>query len=385
MPKPHILICIDWFVPGYKAGGPIQTVRNFVQAMGDSFEVSVLTGDRDLHDTQPYQGIERDTWLDFAPGIRVCYLSPEAQKPNYIRKLIKDLKPDYLFVNSLYSLIFNIIPVQTALRKAIPIVWAPRGTLAPSALAIKPLKKKAYLALLRLLGWPRRVVWQATNEEEKSFIQDHFGSRHMDIRIAPNLPKQRQEPFKVVDKQAGELNLVYHSRISLVKNLEFFLHCLEGMEENIRFDIYGPVEDPNYLKELNKQIQGLPPQIEVNFKGPVAPPDMAGVLAPYHFSVLTSKGENFGHAIFEALLAGKPVLISDRTPWKNLEEKKVGFDISLQKPEEMKRAIKVALQMDAKAYTDWSRAAWEFARDFREAPKLMAQNRALFQPPNPSA
>ena len=34
--------------------------------------------------------------------------------------------------------------------------------------------------------------------------------------------------------------------------------------------------------------------------------------------LLPTGGENFGHAIFEALSCGVPALISDRTPWRDL-------------------------------------------------------------------
>ena len=44
---------------------------------------------------------------------------------------------------------------------------------------------------------------------------------------------------------------------------------------------------------------------------------------------LPSFSENFGHAINEALSVGVPVLISDKTPWRNLQEKGMGWDLSL--------------------------------------------------------
>ena len=43
--------------------------------------------------------------------------------------------------------------------------------------------------------------------------------------------------------------------------------------------------------------------------------------------LLPTGGENFGHAIFEALSCGVPVLISDQTPWRGLEAiaRRLGF------------------------------------------------------------
>lgn len=39
--------------------------------------------------------------------------------------------------------------------------------------------------------------------------------------------------------------------------------------------------------------------------------------------------ENYGHAIVESFVAGLPVVISDRTPWRNLEKINAGWDIPL--------------------------------------------------------
>ena len=48
---------------------------------------------------------------------------------------------------------------------------------------------------------------------------------------------------------------------------------------------------------------------------------------------LPTAGENFGHAIQEALAAGCPVLISDRTRWRDLAPKGVGWDLPLSAPD----------------------------------------------------
>lgn len=46
--------------------------------------------------------------------------------------------------------------------------------------------------------------------------------------------------------------------------------------------------------------------------------------------LLPTLGENFGHSIIEALSAGLPVIISNRTPWKNLIAEGVGADLPLE-------------------------------------------------------
>ncbi len=53
------------------------------------------------------------------------------------------------------------------------------------------------------------------------------------------------------------------------------------------------------------------------------------MLPGYDRFFLAPFSENFGHAINEALSAGVPVVISDKTPWRNLQEKGMGWDLPL--------------------------------------------------------
>ena len=54
-----ILIFIDWFTPGFKAGGPIKSVSNIVNSLFNEFDFYIITSDRDINETEPYQNIEQ--------------------------------------------------------------------------------------------------------------------------------------------------------------------------------------------------------------------------------------------------------------------------------------------------------------------------------------
>ena len=47
----------------------------------------------------------------------------------------------------------------------------------------------------------------------------------------------------------------------------------------------------------------------------------------------------FGHAIFESLSCGRPVLISDQTPWQGLFAKQAGIDLPLSDIQQFVEAI----------------------------------------------
>ena len=96
------------------------------------------------------------------------------------------------------------------------------------------------------------------------------------------------------------------------------------------------------------------------------------------FLLLPTQGENFGHAIFEAFAAGLPVIISDQTPWKDLQNQQIGWDLPLDQPAAFAEAIAQAAMMSQEQYGRWSAQAQAFARDFVEKAGLEAAYLRLF-------
>jgi glycosyltransferase involved in cell wall biosynthesis len=102
------------------------------------------------------------------------------------------------------------------------------------------------------------------------------------------------------------------------------------------------------------------------------------VLQRSHIFALPTTGENFGHAIFEALAAGRPVLISDQTPWRHLRQAEAGWDIPLNASAEFRNAILAALDWDQNIFDHWSKSAWNFAKNNVDSIGLMNTYEQLF-------
>ena len=94
---------------------------------------------------------------------------------------------------------------------------------------------------------------------------------------------------------------------------------------------------------------------------------------------LPTRGENFGHAIYESLVIGTPVIISDQTPWKDLMKSKAGFDIDLQDQFVFCNAIQKFCKMDSSEYEQWSIGAREFALGKVDLEKIRSQYIRLFE------
>jgi glycosyltransferase involved in cell wall biosynthesis len=82
--------------------------------------------------------------------------------------------------------------------------------------------------------------------------------------------------------------------------------------------------------------------------------------------------------ILEALVAGCPVLLSDKTPWRELAREGVGWDIPLDKPDEFRAVLQRFVDMDEKEFDIMSCRAKEFGQNRAIDPKVVEQNRQLF-------
>jgi glycosyltransferase involved in cell wall biosynthesis len=379
MEKKKILVLVDWFAPGYKAGGPIQSCVNFAFAMKKEFSIHVLTTDTDHGETAPYAGITAGKWTrDLHPDINVFYLEKRGISRTRIREQIEAVQPDYIYLNHLYSPLFVVYPLWLKYtgRLKSQVVVCPRGGLYDSALAVKRWKKTPFLRLFRWMGLHRRVTFHATNEREKAAIVKYFpGSR---ILIADNLPNMNQPAFVSCPKKGGAVRFIFVARLVAIKNLLFFLRALEEVRANVELTVVGPVEDKGYWEECRTQIGRLPVNISVNYLGPRRNDELMPLLQQHHIFVLPTTGENFGHSIFEALLAGRPVLISDQTPWLGLTAQKVGWDLPLSDPDGFTRMVEETAGWDQSSFDERARSAWEYARHFIENPERQCQYLQLF-------
>jgi len=255
---------------------------------------------------------------------------------------------------------------RLGLLKAVPILLPPRGHLGQGALGQKSTKKAVFLRIVKLLRLYQGLNWYATSEGERDEIIQHFGQGEAaSIYVIPNLPIRiiQVGEYVKLTKRPGYLRMVFLSRISRKKNIHFALETLRDLEGEIEFDIYGPLEDETYWQECQQISRELPRNIQVRYCGVVPFDQTIGVMSQYHLFYLPTLHENYGHVILEALSAGCPVLISDQTPWKGLEEHGAGWSLSLNQSESFTRALQTMIGLDEAAFLKQVDDARSYARD----------------------
>lgn len=324
MQRPTVLVICDYFLPGYLAGGPIRSIANIVDHMGDTFNFRIITRNHDLGDSNPYKGIEVDKWHQVGKA-EVLYVSSSLWSILKLLSLVRETSYDLLYLNSFFSIRFTTAPLILRLMKSIPsqpCLIAPRGELSYGALAIKSCQKILFIRFMVFMGLYKGVHWQASSFDESTDIVRALAVEKSRINIALDLPPN--SPVKPLSLEVFLLNecdetlkLVFLSRISPMKNLDFLLKVLCHVTFKVDLAIYGPKEDCSYWDECAELIRLLPKHVSVKISGVVAADKVIETFARYDCFVFPTRGENFGHVILESLIAGTPVMLSDQTPWQD--------------------------------------------------------------------
>ena len=384
-----ILVFSGVFLPGFRGGGPIRSLANLIETLSGDFDFWVITTDRDLGEKEPFPGVVPDVWAPVGKA-QVMYLSHRGQVLHRLWKLIRNTPYDAIYLNSFFARRFSMFPFalwRFGLIKHTPLVLAPRGEFSSGALELKPLVKKAYLAGCNLLGWyqSKLLLWQASSEFEAEDISRVQAGRIISgvaPPIADNTPLAYQtseiQPSRL-PKIPGSLSLIFLSRISRKKNLDFALHLLAAVSGNVSFDICGPIEDVAYWRECQALIAELPPTIKVRYLGEVPHNGVSELFRGHHLFLFPTRGENYGHVICEALLAGCPVILSDQTPWRNLQSLGVGWDLPLNDISTFHDALQQCVDMDYEEYAAFSSRAKNYGLARSSDEEVVRMSRQLFQ------
>jgi glycosyltransferase involved in cell wall biosynthesis len=385
--RPTILVLVAAYLPGYKAGGPIRSIANLVENFGDEFTFRIITSDRDLRGNSPYPGVPIHEWVRVGKA-EVMYLPPRYMSIPAMARTIAQTDPDVLYLNSLFSPLYSIVPMLLHCVRLIrpkTVMLAPRGELCVGALRLKWWKKYPFRMIAKAAGFHRSILWHAsTRYEAQDILARFFGSEvavaePLPVRTAcdiPDRPRMSSPSLRGI-KTAGSLRIGFLSRISPKKNLDGALAMLDGLSGNVRFSIYGPLEDAEYWRRCQKVIQDLPANVRVVYRGEVPHDRVSESLSQNDLFFFPTHGENYGHVVAEALAAGCPVLISDQTAWRNLEEKGVGWDLPLSAPERFRAALQKCIDMGPAAFQQFSNRARQYADEHSSDEEIYRSNLEL--------
>lgn len=363
-----ILFLNAYYFPGFQSGGPQQTIANVIEAFGDKADMHVLTQNYDMGNKKQYENISVNQWLTRGKG-RVMYLSCR----NYNYANIKRAYENFEIVYSCSMFEKNMLLVMLVHRlskEKKKLYIAPMGVFSAGAIRQKWLKKKLYLNVLKWSGLLKDIVWSFTSEIEWNEARMVMGARAVkEYIIAEDIPQKADFDKQLAlcrarKKKKGQLRIVFVSRICEKKNLDFcfdILHEITGIR--IKFDIYGTIEEKKYWKFCQNKKNALPDTIDTDYLGELNPQDVISVFGKYDIFLFPTKGENYGHVIYESLCAGCLPVISDKTPWTDIAAQKAGSVICLSDIGGFRNAVTEYAEMDGEIMNNMRENAVKLAKN----------------------
>ncbi len=291
--------------------------------------------------------------------------------------------PILVYANSLFSrmTIRFLLARRLGIAPSLPLLIAPRGECSPGALGIRRFRKRAFLRLGRTVGLHRGALWQAsTGRERDDILRALPWVAASDVVIGPDLIGEapRVEVTRA-PKIPGRARFVFISRVARMKNLHFALRALSGLRGDVTLDVFGTTDDASYWHECQAEAARLPSHVAMQYRGELPPDRVMEAFAAHDFFVLPTLGENFGHVIFESLVARCPVVLSDRTAWPDLGLEGAGFTLPLEDPARWTAALQACVDMGPDAHAAMADRARATALAFVERLAPERRNVEMFE------
>jgi glycosyltransferase involved in cell wall biosynthesis len=329
--------------------------------------------------------VEPNQWSTFGHAT-IWYESRYRMPARTAAKLLKETKPQLVYLNSLFDYRFTILPLliaRTMLWK-VPIVLAPRGELSAGALAFKRQKKRAFVTAFRLLRLHEAVTWHASTSQEKSDIERVFGANvrsHIAIDLRTNPfggGVERDQSQRVPDDPRGS-SLVFFSRIVPKKNVVTVIQAMALLKCNAHLSIAGPIEDARYWRRCLNLVNSMPDPGLIKYVGTIPPDEVVDFLNRFDLFVLPTLGENFGHVVLESLAAGTPVIVGNDTPWHRIENSGAGWVCDPTDARAIAELIEHFLSLDKDTRERMRTAARKLALEVLNDPTGVNANRSMFR------
>lgn len=373
-----LYIITEYFYPFLDGGGPLRSIDGLISCFDSHFETKLITSSKSYKGESLPLNYKSDTFSkNISTELSISYISKTKKGLIFLLSTIH--RNDTVYVNGLFMPLLNFIPIIISKK----LIISPRGMLQQKLLEQKKWQKHIYLSVLKTIFFFKKIKFHATTQQEAVEIQKQFG-KNTDITIISNVPVKPFISINSKDKEVQKLRLVYLGLIVENKGLLNLIKTLKQLNLTISLDIYGPVKDQKYVVSCFKEIENDLSNAIINYKGAINPSESQNILQNYDAFVLLTKGENFGHSIYESLSVGTPVIISNNTPWKfSNEPNPPGWLVNIEGEKEencseLTDILTKLYYMNNEEYTQSSIAAHQYAIDFYNSHDFKKQYTDLF-------
>lgn len=342
----HLVLC---YYPS-QAGGPANAIYWLNSSLNSNcFSVDVISTRLGLPERIDFKVYHENHNASFIKGKRLAYFY----------ECLKKIKNAQIVQFSSLFFLPTLPILMVAIISGKSVVVSTRGELYKAAISQKEFRKKIYLKLFR--SFQNSINFHATNDFEARLIREYFPS----AKSICEIPNYIKLPKKLDLDVKSEFTFV--GRINPIKNIELIIAAMIQIHEfhpNVKLNIVGAASldyEKSYQRSLQVQIEESGLGNTVFFRGHIEGDLKNKIVASSKALILPSKSENFGNVILEALAQGTPVIASQNTPWKLLEQYKSGMWVG-SNINELKNAMLKILELDKTTYQQMRKNAYELCK-----------------------
>ena len=259
-----VLVFNGYYIPAKNYGGPTTSLVNITNYCSDEFDFYIVAANHDLNDSTIFEGIH-DGWNQVGKA-NVLYLDTRSIRNDVdaIKRIIIDVQPDLVW------LVGILTPSHWTQAKAcreagVPYIISPRGEVCKNTFHMKYMKKSVAALWVKLCQKYKNAYYHATSEEEFEGLIKYYSVPKERIILVPNIPKKIHAERRIIEKNEGELRIVFISRIQEKKNLLTAIQAVNKLVGDVVFDIYGPIESEEYWKKCKQEI-GSNEGVKINYR-----------------------------------------------------------------------------------------------------------------------
>ena len=370
----RICLVSSSFYPANFYGGPISATWNFSRYMAKK-DIDIYVSTTNANGNVRLN-VDKNKFVKKQDNFFVKYYNEQLVNRfslAFIFGIWTDIKKadlvyiQYIFhYTVLFALFFSVLQSKQ-------IIICPRGSFSKFTLSYSlPIIKSIWLRLcIRPFG--KYIRWHASSYLEERDIKRIISGARVEI-INDGVDFLTFQKFIVYDKHAliekytncqfKDISSIFFSmgRLHEIKCFDVLIDAFSIFirnDKDAKLIIAG--SDDGAFEKLNRQIINLKLQDSVFLIGFVGFEDKKILLNNCDYFTLASEFESFGIAIVEALSCGKPIVLSNKTPWERLEKNKCGILVDNDKISFSNAFLKVTQQeYDSQLIKDYIKANYDW-------------------------
>ena len=245
-------------------------------------------------------------------------------------------KSDVVYIQYLFHYTVLLSLLCSVIQKK-KIIICPRGSFSVFTLSNKFAFLKSFWLSLFIKPFVGYIIWQASSCLEKKDILNRFPSATVEtINDGVDFNSFQNEVFtsrvellkEFTNCNFKEVSHVFFSmgRLHKIKGFDVLINAFSlFLEKNKNAKLIIAGGDDGSGIQLKSQIKKLNLSASIFLIGAINFKDKKRLLNNCDYFALASEFESFGIVIAEALSCGKPVVVSNKTPWKDIQINNCGI------------------------------------------------------------